>query len=94
MCQTRTQVFSCQFCNIFKNSFFIEHLRMLLPLTLKPMDSVMQMNFWISHDLVYVNTRSSSWNFCVYFWQAQTFRCFSTVSLKFDNFKIFFDKEG
>ena len=25
--QTLTQVFSCDFCEIFKNTFFIEHLR-------------------------------------------------------------------
>ena len=25
--QTLTQVFSCEFCEIFKNTFFIEHLR-------------------------------------------------------------------
>ena len=28
--QTLTQVFSCVFCEIFKNNFFIEHLRWLL----------------------------------------------------------------
>ena len=29
--EARTQVFSCEYCEIFKNSFFIEHLRWLLP---------------------------------------------------------------
>ena len=28
--KTTTQVFSCEFCEIFKKSFFIEHLRWLL----------------------------------------------------------------
>ena len=26
--ETRAQVFSCEFCEIFKNTFFTEHLRM------------------------------------------------------------------
>ena len=25
--ETQTQVFSCEFCEIFKNTFFVEHLR-------------------------------------------------------------------
>ena len=28
--ETPTQVFSCKYCKIFKNSFFVEHLRWLL----------------------------------------------------------------
>ena len=28
--ETPTQMFSCEFCEIFKNTFFIEHLRWLL----------------------------------------------------------------
>ena len=28
--ETLAQVFSCEFCEIFKNAFFIEHLRWLL----------------------------------------------------------------
>ena len=28
--ETLAQVFSCEFCEIFKNTFFIEHLRLLL----------------------------------------------------------------
>ena len=27
---TPTQVFSCEYCEVFKNSFFIEHLRWLV----------------------------------------------------------------
>ena len=30
--ETLAQVFSCEFCEIFKNTFFIEHLRWLLSL--------------------------------------------------------------
>ena len=28
--ETIVQVFVCEFCKIFKNTFFIEHLRLLL----------------------------------------------------------------
>ena len=28
--ETPTQVFSCEYCKVFKNRFFIEHLRWLL----------------------------------------------------------------
>ena len=35
------------------------------------------MSFWISQDLAHLNTLSSRWHFCVYFWQAQAFRCIS-----------------
>ena len=41
--ETPSQVFSCQFCDIFKNIFFIEHLRWLLLPTLKPLDSLRQL---------------------------------------------------
>ena len=34
-------------------------------------DAVMQMNFWISHDLLHLNIPGSSLQFCVYFWRAQ-----------------------
>ena len=34
-------------------------------------EAVMQMNFQISQDLLHLNIPSSSWHFCVYFWQAQ-----------------------
>ena len=43
-----SQVFSCQFCEIFKNLFFIEHLRWPLLPTLKPLDSQRQLCKWIS----------------------------------------------
>ena len=43
-----SQVFSCQFCEIFKNIFFIEDLRWLLLPTLKPLDSQKQLCRWIS----------------------------------------------
>ena len=41
--ETPSQVFSCQFYDIFKNIFFIEHLRWLLLPTLKPLDSLRQL---------------------------------------------------
>ena len=44
----------------------------------------MQMNFRITHDLAHLNTLSSSWNFCVYFRQAQAFRCIEATSLTLD----------
>ena len=46
-------------------------------------EAVMQMNFWISHDLFHPKTLSSTWHFCVYFRQAQTFRCISMASFLF-----------
>ena len=41
-------MFSCQFCEIFKNTFFIEHLRWLLLPILKLLDSQRQWCKWIS----------------------------------------------
>ena len=41
-------MFSCQFCEIFKSTFFIEHLRWLLLPILKPLDSQRQLCKWIS----------------------------------------------
>ena len=46
--ETPSQVFSCQFCEIFKNIFFIEHLRWLLLPILKPLNSQGQLCKWIS----------------------------------------------
>ena len=56
-------------------------------------EAVMQMNFWITHDLAYLSILSSSWHFCVYFRQAQAFRCTPTASLTLD-ILYSFDKEG
>ena len=36
-------------------------------------ETVMQMSFLISHDLLHLNIVSCSWHFCVYFWLAQAF---------------------
>ena len=41
-------MFSCQFSEIFKNTFFIEHLRWLLLPVLKPLDSMRYLCKWIS----------------------------------------------
>ena len=46
-------------------------------------EAVMEMNFWITHDLVHLRILSSSWHFCVYLWQAQAFRCISTAYYTF-----------
>ena len=46
--ETPSQVFSCEFGEIFKNIFLIEHLRWLLLPTLKPLDSLRQLCRWIS----------------------------------------------
>ena len=56
-------------------------------------EAVMQMNFWITHDLAHLSILSSSWHFCVYFRQAQAFRCIPTASLTLD-ILYSFDKEG
>ena len=69
LCRTRTQVFSCQFLQIFQ-----EHLIYWTPLV------VASSNFKVSgfaeaqiHDLVHLTVFSSSCHFWVYFWQAQAF---------------------
>ena len=36
--EAATQVFSCEYCKIFKNNFFIEHLRWLLLLVFTSID--------------------------------------------------------
>ena len=41
-------MFSCQFCEIFKSTFFIEHLWWLFLPILKPLDSQRQLCKWIS----------------------------------------------
>ena len=53
----------------------------------------MQMNFWITHDLAHLSTFRSSSHFCVYFRQAEAFRCIPSTSLILDILN-FFDKEG
>ena len=45
---TSSQVFSCQFCEIVRNTFFIEHLRWLFLPILKLLDSQRQWCKWIS----------------------------------------------
>ena len=55
-------------------------------------EAVMQMNFWIHHDLAHLNTLSYSRHFCVYFRLAQAFRCIPTASLTLD-ILYFLDKE-
>ena len=44
----RTRWFSCQFCKVFKNTFFIERLRWLLLPNLKALDLQRQWCKWIS----------------------------------------------
>ena len=94
-CRSRSQVLFCQFCKIFKNIVFTEHFWWLLLPILKPLDSpeaVMQMNFWITHDLSHLNTLSSGWHFCVYFRQVQAFRCTPTASLTLDILSFFWQR--
>ena len=54
----------------------------------------MQVNFWISHDLVYLNTLSSTWHCCVDFCRAQAFRCICTASFTFDICFFLTKKDG
>ena len=37
-------------------------------------EAVMQMNFWISHDLVHLKTFRSNWHFWHYFWRTHASR--------------------
>ena len=55
-------------------------------------ETVMQMNFWITHDLAHLSILSSSWHFCVYFRQAQAFRCIPTASLTLDILYFFWQR--
>ena len=55
-------------------------------------EAVMQTNFWISQNLVDLNTLSSSWDFCVYFWLAQALRCISAASLTFEIIYFFWQR--
>ena len=55
-------------------------------------EAVMQMNFWITHGLAHLSTLSSNWHFCVYFRQAQAFRCITTASLTLDILYFFWQR--
>ena len=44
---TLPQVFSCQYCKIFKNGFFIEHLQWLLLNQVKISESSSFFSFWL-----------------------------------------------
>ena len=70
--ETPTQVISCQFCKIFKNTFLTKHLLWLLFAILKPLDSQRQLCKWI-FKLVTIYFTSTFCHFCVYFCQAQLF---------------------
>ena len=76
-CRTRIQVLFCQFCKIFKNTFFYWTPPVVAFSNFKAngfTEAVIQMYFWITHDL------SSNWHFCVYF-------CY-TLSTKNDRNKL------
>ena len=55
-------------------------------------EAVMQMNFWITHDLPHLSILSSSWHFCVYLRQAQAFCCIATASLTLDILYYFWQR--
>ena len=55
LCQILSDLF-CQFCKIFKNIFFTEHLRWLLLPTLKAVDSQRQWCKWISELLTIISS--------------------------------------
>ena len=57
---------SSQFCKIFKNVFFFEHLRWLL-------DSQRQLCKGIFKLATIYFISTFSWHFCAYFWQVQAF---------------------
>ena len=58
---------SCQLCKIFKNIFFIEHLRWLLLAILKLLDSQRQLCKWISKLAMIYFISTFCWNFCINF---------------------------
>ena len=68
-----SQAISCQFCKIFKNTFFIEHLQWLLLAISKSLHSQRQLRKWISKLATIYFISTFCWPFCVYFWQAQAF---------------------
>ena len=94
LCWIRTQVLFCQFSKIFKNTSFTKHIRWLLLPILKPLDSQRQWCKWISELLtvLLISTLSSNWHFCVYFRQAQAFRCITTASLTLDILYFFWQR--
>ena len=53
----------CQFCKIFKNTFFIEHVRWLLLAILKPLDSQRQLCKWISKLVTICFISTFCWGF-------------------------------
>ena len=55
-------------------------------------EAVMQMNFWITHNLAHLSILSSSWHFCVYLRQAQVFCCIATASLTLDILYYFWQR--
>ena len=83
--ETPTRVFA-----EFLRTFFYWTIAVAVSCESEFAKTVIQMNFWLSHDLVYLNILSSSWHFCVYFWRAQAFRCILTASLTFDTYFSFF----
>ena len=66
LCGTRTQMFSCQFCKIFKSNFLYWTPPVAVSSSFKATGFtvvVMQTNFWIIQNLVDLNTYSSSRHF-------------------------------
>ena len=63
--ETPSQMIPCQFCKIFKNTFFIEHLRWLLLAILKPLDSQRQLCKWISKLVTIYFISTFCWCFCL-----------------------------
>ena len=87
--ETPTQVISCQFCKIFKNTFLTKHLLWLLFAILKPLDSQRQLCKWI-FKLVTIYFISTFCHFCVYFCQAQAFLLHLDAPVVEDIWRIWF----
>ena len=91
LCRTRTQMFFCQFCKIFKNNFFIEHLSWLFLPVLKQLDSQRQWSKRIS-ELVKILLISTHLVPVGIFVLAQALRCISAASLTFDIIYFFLQR--
>ena len=91
LCRTRTQMFFCQFCKIFKNNFFIEHLSWLFLPVLKQLDSQRQWSKRIS-ELVKILLISTHLVPVGIFVLAQALRCISAASLTFDIIYFFWQR--
>ena len=84
-------MFSCQFCKIFKNTFFIEHLRWLLLPILKLLDSQRQWCKWISKlvKIYFISTFLVLFGILVFIFGEQKLSFYISTALWLRKYNIF-----